>query len=176
MTKNLLASPEYRAAKTIGVYLSMPQGEIRTKEIVRDALKHDKKVFVPYICKPASAEAMVPKAVMDMVSLHSIEDYEGLRPDAWGIPTPSEESISSRKRCIGETEEVGNKAKGLETHLDTIVMPGMAFDREHRRLGHGKGFYDFFLQRYDDMTREGVDKARLPYLSTFYKFIWPPRR
>ena len=175
MTENLLASREYRNAKTIGIYLSMPQGEICTREIVRDALQHNKKVFVPYTYKPTSAGVGIPKAVMDMVLLHSVEDYESLQPDVWGIPTPSKGSISSRRRCLGEIDEKGNGAKRLETHLDTILMPGMAFDREHRRLGHGKGFYDFFLQRYDEVTSEGIHKAHLPYLGTFYRFIWPPR-
>jgi 5-formyltetrahydrofolate cyclo-ligase len=33
----------------------------------------------------------------------------------------------------------------LPTHLDLILVPGLAFDLDGRRLGRGKGFYDRLL-------------------------------
>ncbi|KAF1982630.1 5-formyltetrahydrofolate cyclo-ligase-like protein [Aulographum hederae CBS 113979] len=147
--KTLLATPHYQKAKAISVYLSMPNGEISTKSIVQDALKQGKSVFIPYTYKTANPQRDQPTSVMDMVELLSWEDYESLKPDSWGIPTPSAESLAERRNNFGEmgltqSKEMKPPASNL---LDLIVMPGMAFDSSMGRLGHGKGFYDFFLAR-----------------------------
>ncbi|PVH94271.1 5-formyltetrahydrofolate cyclo-ligase-like protein [Periconia macrospinosa] len=154
-TKALLALPEYKAARRISVYLSMPTGEISTTSIVKDALAQGKRVFIPYTYVPDIHMPGQPKSIMDMVELQSINDFETLKPDKWNIPTPSSDSITSRANSFGgkgltqgkqiqTTDEVG---------LDLIVMPGMAFDSNFGRLGHGKGFYDYFLRRSQDASR-----------------------
>lgn len=142
--------PEYQAASRISVYLSMPSGEISTTGIVHHALQQGKRVFIPYTYRPSTQRDGQPKSIMDMVELQSIADFESLKPDGWGIPTPSEESIASRANSFGTT----GVTDGADFHvipegsgLDLIIMPGMAFDSAFGRLGHGKGFYDYFLQR-----------------------------
>lgn len=91
---------------------------------------------------------------MDMLALANLEDYASLQPDAWGIPSLPSASITSRHNCLDETE--GTDTAGL----DLVVMPGVAFDRQFRRLGHGKGYYDYWLQRCQEKF------GRVPLLGT----------
>lgn len=53
---------------------------------------------------------------------------ESLKAGAFGIPEPTEDCVA-----VPESE------------IDLIIVPGVAFDREHNRLGRGKGFYDRLL-------------------------------
>ena len=102
-TRTLLSMPEYKAAKRISVYLSMPSGEISTSGVVHDALQQGKRVFIPYTYKLAVPKEGQPKSIMDMLELHSINEFESLKPDNWGIPTPNADSISSRANALGGT-------------------------------------------------------------------------
>ncbi|RFU28555.1 5-formyltetrahydrofolate cyclo-ligase, partial [Scytalidium lignicola] len=136
----------YVEAKRIGIYLAMPTGEIQTDSIVRDALGSGKQVFVPYLYKSEDRSPDTPKSVMDMVDIRSIADYDTLKRDSWGIPTIGADTVSKRERILTHS----NTESG---ELDLILMPGVAFDIDPetaavRRLGHGKGFYDYFLYRY----------------------------
>ena len=154
--EQLFSLTEYQKARSVSIYLSMPDGEISTKDIVRDALQDGKRVFVPYLYKDQSLDP--PRSVMDMVALHSQADYEAFKPDKWGIPTPEITSIPGRLRCLGPDEDKGSK-------LDLILVPGVAFDEECRRLGHGKGYYDFFLSRYHANNKStGGVQATMPFL------------
>ncbi len=40
------------------------------------------------------------------------------------------------------------KKSALEIVPDLLLIPGLAFDREGRRLGRGKGFYDKYLSEF----------------------------
>lgn len=53
---------------------------------------------------------------------------ECMKVGAFGIKEPEGEEIN------------------IET-IDIIIVPGVAFDREHNRLGRGKGFYDRLLSQ-----------------------------
>ncbi|KAH3915449.1 hypothetical protein HBH56_074400 [Parastagonospora nodorum] len=152
-TKTLLSMPEYHAAQRISVYLSMPGGEISTSSIVRDALSQGKKVFIPYTYNSSTPRDGQPKSIMDMVQLHSMSDFESLQPDKWGIPTPSKDSIASRANCFGGEGITNGEMTHVSDGLDLIIMPGMAFDSTFGRLGHGKGFYDYFLTRCHQASR-----------------------
>lgn len=139
----------YVNAKRVAVYLSMPGGEVQTDPIVRHAISSGKQVFVPYLHKSGLQPGDGPTRLMDMVSLKDITDYESLQRDKWGIPSVDAATVHERKRSVGELD--GNKSEDIS--LDLILMPGVAFDVDPqsqviRRLGHGRGFYDYFLHRY----------------------------
>ncbi|OAQ69050.1 5-formyltetrahydrofolate cyclo-ligase [Pochonia chlamydosporia 170] len=138
----------YLDAKRISVYLSMPSGEIQTDAIVRHALDSGKQVFIPYLHKSPLETPNTPLRVMDMVHLKSIQDYESLQLDRWGIPSVDPATVHERQRILGGPDAHRSDQAGL----DLMLLPGVAFDFDEsgaiRRLGHGKGFYDFFMNRY----------------------------
>ncbi|KAL7271960.1 hypothetical protein RUND412_005251 [Rhizina undulata] len=164
--QTLLSLPEYASARRVSVFLSMPEKEINTSSIVEDALQTGKTLYIPYIhrrppTRPAPESATtassLPSSLMDMLSLASLDDYRSLEPDAWGIPSISDDSVSKRSNCLDESEDNG---------LDLIVMPGVAFDYGFSRLGHGKGYYDYFLARYKQVMqqKEGEGEVKMPLL------------
>ncbi|KAK4499248.1 hypothetical protein PRZ48_009761 [Zasmidium cellare] len=147
----ILSLPQYQQAKRVGIYLSMPTAEAQTGKLVRDALKNDKKVFVPYIY-PVGTEKP-KKKVMDMLRLESIEDYQGLERDSWGIPKLPKEGRQVRENAMGGvglslSSEGPHETEIEAAGLDLIVVPAVAFDRDMNRMGHGAGFYDHYLSRF----------------------------
>ncbi|KAF8416171.1 5-formyltetrahydrofolate cyclo-ligase, partial [Tirmania nivea] len=152
-TKTITSLPEYQKADRISVYLSMPKGELQTAGLVEDAFKRGKFLFIPYIHRllPTITPSPIPPAgkptpafQMDMLSLSSPQDYSTLPPDAWGIPSIPSTSVSSRENCLQDK-------KGL----DLVILPGVAFGVDGKRLGHGKGYYDTWLARYfEEVGRE----------------------
>lgn len=107
---------------------------------------------------------------MDMLHLRSADDYHSLKPDSWGIPSLDATTVQARGNCFGGH---GLGGDGSETRpLDLILMPGAAFDQTFRRLGHGKGYYDRFLQKYQDAVRN-VPNGRMPLLGAYFTFHFP---
>ena len=162
----------------------MPQGEIVTSDIVRDALAKEKTVYVPYLHDRPTAKTELPRKLMDMVSLHSAEDYQECdnNRDSWGIPSLKQSTVSGRQWILGDMagerrdendEDETKPSRGPHSArvLDLVVVPGMAFDPKLGRLGHGKGFYDLFFQRYHEEMRRAVEEdAKMPFLGTFRTF------
>ncbi|KAE8376005.1 hypothetical protein BDV26DRAFT_283007 [Aspergillus bertholletiae] len=166
-TNRLFSLTEYQNAKRIGVYLSMPLGELSTTAIVQDALTNDKEVFIPYIHNVESPSPQQKVSIMDMLALNSVEEFNSLVPDKWGIPSLAKAQIGTRKNClggVGVSPSESDKTLDEEWGLDLIVMPGMAFDHEFRRLGHGKGYYDHFLTRYSKEAESKTTTPKMPLL------------
>jgi 5-formyltetrahydrofolate cyclo-ligase len=162
----LLNLSEYKKAKSLSIYLSMPASEAQTDLLVKGALSSGKKVFVPFLYSPSQEppDGGKKRKVMDMLRLNSLQEYENLARDAWGIPSLSAESVKDRENAMGGKglTLVGDGTTGSEDDLgglDLVVVPAVAFDAQMNRLGHGAGFYDAFLERLCDQG-----KRPKPYL------------
>ncbi|KAF2864533.1 5-formyltetrahydrofolate cyclo-ligase [Piedraia hortae CBS 480.64] len=142
----VISLAQYRRAKRIGVYLSMSTSEARTDLCLRHALNSGKEVFVPYIhaMTPSTTTGKTRKG-MAMLRLNSIEEYEQLKRDSWGIPSLATDSVSERENALGGTGIEREPGEGSNGGLDVIIVPGVAFSPDGCRMGHGRGFYDRFL-------------------------------
>lgn len=115
---------QFKNAKNVSIYISMPTCEIVTTEIIHLLLKSDKNCFIP----------RCTKSNMDMLKINSIEDFESLPLNKWNIPEPS-------------FDDDRENALKMKEGLDLILMPGVAFDQNRNRIGHGKGYYDRYLSK-----------------------------
>lgn len=78
MTNHLLALPSFLAARSISIYLSTPTSEIQTDLIIRRAFEMGKHLYVPF-CPVGEREVMM------MLRLESVDHFEGLGLNRWGI-------------------------------------------------------------------------------------------
>ncbi|TKA31380.1 hypothetical protein B0A50_02226 [Salinomyces thailandicus] len=168
----LITHPTYTAARSLSVYLSMPNGEARTNVLIRHALERGKEVFVPYIyaLHPAPASSSngdgdgdagtqrgKKKKDMAMLRLGSVEEFEGLESGGWGIPCLPSEGLEKRANALGGFGPLSDRKDGDKDEgktVDVVVAPGVAFDSSMARLGHGGGFYDRWLARACSNAKE----------------------
>ncbi|GAA97033.1 uncharacterized protein L969DRAFT_96920 [Mixia osmundae IAM 14324] len=129
VTEKLFQTPSYVQAGRISCYTSLSVGEIRTDAIIRDALARGKAVFIPY-CPPES------KTIMRMLRLLDVHAFDELQANRWGI-----------RELASDRQSIGGEALDEDAMLDMIIMPGLAFDQARNRLGHGRGYYDRYLDR-----------------------------
>ena len=95
--------------------------ELDTTELVMRAWQSNMTVCVPWV--NYDQKRMLP---MEIRSLNEPMDADrhGVRTPRAGAPVPVE-------------------------ILDMVIVPGLGFDREGRRIGRGGGFYDRFLSQRD---------------------------
>lgn len=122
MTERLLGHQWFYKS---GIFLCFVSygSEIDTHELLSEALRLGKKVYVPKVTKVSENHIM---------SFHRLTDLSELAKGYKGIPEPS-----------GMTEEYIYRPDEADSTL--LLMPGAAFDGCRNRLGYGKGFYDRFL-------------------------------
>lgn len=118
ITERILGHQWYYLANTILGFVNYGS-EICTTEILENALRDGKSVYVP----------KVEGREMQFYRIHSLTELkEGYK----GIPEPE-----------GNTERYEFDPE--DTAKCLLLMPGSVFDPEGSRLGYGAGFYDRYL-------------------------------
>ncbi|KAJ1559300.1 hypothetical protein HK096_001030, partial [Nowakowskiella sp. JEL0078] len=86
----LLRLPIYQTAKSVSIYISMPNGEIQTTDLIERLFLDGKDCYVPRWGR---------EKTLEMVKLDSIDDFKSLPLNAWNIPEPSadENRISGQR-------------------------------------------------------------------------------
>jgi 5-formyltetrahydrofolate cyclo-ligase len=116
--------PVLRKARCILFYASMP-GEVDTLAMIGKALLDGKQVALPIVEK--IQRKLIPTLISSMEEVH--------------ITTHG----------VAEPRLDPDKAVALKD-LDAVIVPGLAFDKKHNRLGRGIGYYDRFLSTLPKTT------------------------
>lgn len=118
MVRRALALPEVESARTLLVCLSFGW-EIDTWQLVDRLLASGKQVFVPRTLRRGRR-----------LALHAYPCP--LIPTGYGLQQPVRQAPALDEAAIDST-------------LDAALLPGVGFDAQGYRLGHGGGYFDRFL-------------------------------
>lgn len=121
---NFFNSDYINKSNVIFIYVNM-ESEINTVDIITRLLNMGKRIAVPKVL-PGNKE-MVALEIKSLSDLNESGAFGILEPDI-------------TKKDVGD-------------EVDLIILPGLAFDKRGYRIGYGGGFYDRFLQRYNNVKR-----------------------
>lgn len=137
-------------AKVVCIYVDCPRlREVETSLLLDDAISQDAKkaIYAPRVLDSDSN--------MHFLRIHSLDDLESVPP--FGIREPRPTTSDGRPR-----EDVAD----VDSTVDLVVMPGLAFDMQGRRLGRGGGYYDKFLSGcWSKAEKKGCDPPLLAALA-----------
>ncbi len=132
LTERIVGHQWFYRADTLLGFVSYGT-EICTTEILKEALKQGKKVYVPKV----SGKKEKPDAHGDLdMIFYRIFSMDELVTGYKGIPEPKGDSEKYIYPMEGNT---------------LLLMPGVAFDPFGNRMGYGGGFYDRFLADKEDL-------------------------
>ncbi len=141
LTERILGHQWFYGSDTLLGFASYGS-EIDTGEILREALRRGKKVYLPKVEDCRAAAGRTGAADKEMVFLR-INALEELQTGYRGIPEPDR----GAEAYVYRAETV--------SHV-LMLMPGVAFDRYRNRIGYGKGFYDRFLADKKDLQNRTI--------------------
>jgi 5-formyltetrahydrofolate cyclo-ligase len=119
IVSRFLELPEYQAAGTVMFYIDV-RDEVRTRFALPEAIQSEKRIVIPY-CVDGELE------------LFLLEEMSELEVGMYKILEPRTELRGVPEKAVSRDE------------LDLIMVPGVAFDSQGGRTGHGNGYYDKLL-------------------------------
>ena len=117
--EQIFHADEFKDAKTVLFYVSY-DNEVNTHEMIKKCLEIKKQVVV--LKTDANHRTML---------CSSLTNWDDLVAGAYNILEP-------RQECLKEVSPES---------IDLIVIPGIAFDCQGNRIGHGMGYYDRLLKK-----------------------------
>ena len=122
----IAALPEFRLARSIALYLGMPD-EVNLDALIALARAAGKRTAVP-----------MWRADRRDYGFREVTGLDGVRPGYYGLREPAEGAWIPAAA------------------FDLILVPGTAFDGRGMRVGMGGGWYDRLLAAAGDAVRVGV--------------------
>ena len=119
ISKRVISTKEFINSLSIGIYYSIGS-EVNTFEIIKHSLGMKKAISLPRIIDS-------DRIVFFKIIENSFEDIK-MTKGKYGI---LENSMSD----------------SIIEEMDLLIVPGIAFDLQGNRIGHGKGYYDRFLSQ-----------------------------
>lgn len=134
---NVLNWELFKSASTVMLY-SNYKNEVATWGIIKECFKENKRVVLPKTIKEGND--ILPCIITD-----SSELIQG----AYGIYEPDGRNVIDKNQ------------------IEIIIIPGVAFDKNGDRIGHGAGYYDRFLKDFSGI------KAGICYNFQVVENAWP---
>jgi len=162
----LFTLSQYKSAKTIGFFLSMPYGEIQTRNAIRQIVTDDKILYVPRVgldfekcdmdlirCWDTATSSM-STTTSATTSIDSEMFYDNWPRNKWGIPEPPPSDTTTTTDSNNYDNNIAKQGD-----IDLLIVPGLAFDTNGHRLGQGKGYYDRFIAKMRNDNDDVVDSS-----------------
>ena len=150
----------YKNAKSVGLFLNMPKGEINTSRALVHSLQMGKTIYVPQVGQNfEQCDMELLKVIIINIDQEEEDEKDN---DGDGNITESKSNSTTpnilfydnwprNKWLIPEPPESMPKYYAKPGDIDLLIVPGLGFDRNGNRLGHGKGYYDRWIER---MTKD----------------------
>ena len=143
ISNNITSLPIFQSSQAVSCFISMPKGEVQTSPLLSKILPigahgSGKRCFVPQVTGATPTD-------MIMVEIQDLNELNSFPKNKWKIPEPPTGSVDSTYKGI----------------IDIILVPGVIFDKNCNRMGHGKGYYDCYIKRITEshLQDHGLDRG-----------------